>query len=1125
MAYDSKVVIKILGDATNFNNVINSTEASIKSLKGLLAKLGFATSVGAVTKEIVANTTALETQLANASTLFGDVSVNMDEFTSKIINLSKETGRSASSIASAVYQAESSGVAVTESMDTMMSFMESATKLSVAGFTSVENAVDSLAKIQNAYGKDVLSVDQISKNLVMTQNLGITTVEQLSQSLANVTPTASAFGVSLENIGASLSVMTKAGTDTARATTQLNSLISSLAKSDTDASKALKKATKEVLGQEKSFSDLIKEGKNLQEILGYMKTYADNAGISIVDLFAEMNAGKGALQLVSDSTGTFNEYLRQMTSEANIVQETYDKVMNTRAQSWNKLANRLKNITINVGMSAGSQALMDNVYNLAESIVDKFEEWTPAISRAITSLTVGGSILFSYIKENIESIPKWIALAFGANTLLSSLTSALGLSTLSKGGLGLAIGLEIIDGLNGTKTWEEVGAELLSALATGLTIGSFLGAQAGALTISVMLLFDYDLEDLGETLGNISREILSKIGTAFGELFDPKNEYSQAVEEGAQNFFDAIGIIADNCFKGIGTSLKKLFEGDVIGSIKSAFYQGMQMSAELMDLFNGGTENVDRFKVYKARHETPSANYFDNDSVLLKYINEAETQGVELEEYLQSIIAQIENFKAENLVVSVLEEDKSVIVETMQEAIEEGIELGSEEGLAWLEEELKKKIENNKSNMSLNVGIGAFTNPNSIDPSDLSKVKDAYQYTGEMSIEGLEKGLDLDDFYKAGQQAGSALEEGTREVLGIHSPSTVYEEIGEMVLAGLENGMTEGALEELKNRLDTVYTELGQDITKWLTEGVKDGKEYTITDAIKDFFEATKIYNTLGKQIEGIEIKETPSIPQHRTTGGGGVNYIEGWTLDENGKWVEKKTSWLEKVGNKIKEIWNSLGETIEGTEKTGFDFVDSLYEQFGSLSAYVSEIVSNNYDKQIKAMEEARDSAKKYNELSIEDEKAYDAKIKALKKEQFEKQKRASIATALIDSALAITNIWKEWSGNPIYAGILTALTTATLGVQIGAISSQQSGYERGGLIGGHGYTGDKQQIWANAGELILNRAQQRAIADQLTYGGNTTVIQIDFSGNVFGDQQTIAEYVYDAIKTAQSQGAIRAW
>lgn len=81
---------------------------------------------------------------------------------------------------------------------------------------------------------------------------------------------------------------------------------------------------------------------------------------------------------------------------------------------------------------------------------------------------------------------------------------------------------------------------------------------------------------------------------------------------------------------------------------------------------------------------------------------------------------------------------------------------------------------------------------------------------------------------------------------------------------------------------------------------------------------------------------------------------------------------------------------------------------------------------------------------------------------------------------------------------------------------------FERGGIVGGTGITGDSRLIRANAGELILTRAQQNSIANQLQSGGKTTQINVAFNGTVLGDQQSVSAWVYDGIERAKYNGVI---
>lgn len=1112
MAYDSKVIIKILGDATDFNKTINSAEASLNSLKGLLAKLGLGVSLGATVKEIVSNTNALEDAMATASTLFGDVNVDMDNFKKKVTELSDATGQSATAITNSLYNAFSSGVEVTEDMGTAMGFMETASKLAVAGLTDVDSAVDVLAKTMNAYGMTTDDVDQIAKNLVQTQNMGIVTVGELSQFLANVTPTASAYGVSLEDVGASLSVMTKAGTNASSATTNLNRVLLELVDNESETAKNLKKATKEVLGQEMSFSDLQEKSYNLQEVLLVMSEYADKAGLSIADLFSSSNAKSGAIQIAKD-VQTYTDYIEAMESETDIVQESYEKMMSTRSKSWTSLINKLKNISIKIGNSEVAQRILDDLTTTAQKMLDNVEAWLPDALDNLNKFYLQAKLVFSYLEGAYER------------------------SFLKK---GVDFVISVV-----SDEWDK----LKESFESGDIFGTALKLVGDLITINVGF-------HLVSELGNLVLDGFSKVfGSRNGALMLVADAlmvyvgFKQAQESGDWETFGSklvSAIVLGATMAGLTGNLSAglLVFGIAFNVDDGDFVRGLnKLSEYILEFMNDYAESLDKWNAMFGKE-----THYGDEIITPKEAKAIEEEKKRLEEEDASVQEEIEGLKTS--------------IDSKKKALEEV--LGYLEQIGVVENKtIKKEDLGLVGNMMQRVSNG-------VSPSDayneyakaeqlyLQQVGDDMVITaedalsavrnellslwdtdvGRNAILGIYGSFSKEELANIGIEAGKNLLDAVKEELGIHSPSKEFEKIGDYCVQGLAEGMTKSdAKDKLDSAFDTIYENM--------RIAVENG-EMSLQEAFAELETMLELADQYTSRIDSyVPASSTTAVAKNKPqiftpalveseeeTKSVWQKFFDWFknACSDAGKWLKNAgssaSSWLfsdlglkDADGNPLKDEEGNLVEF----GKTGLDVVNEVYSQLTSLSGYFNDIITADLENQISAMEEARDTAKKYNELTIEEEKEYDKKIKALKKEQFEKQKRANIATAVMDGALAIMNIWSE--NEPITASILSAIAGATTVAQISAISSQQSGYEHGGLIGGHGYTGDKQQIWANAGELILNRTQQRAIADQLSYGGNTTVIQVEFNGNVFGEQQTVAEYVYDAIKTAQAQGALRAW
>ena len=274
-------------------------------------------------KEALSSGMSFESSMQKVKTLFTGTDEQFSALSDEILEISSATGLAADGLAEAAYSAESAGVP----MEMLGTMLQSSAELAAAGFTDIDTALSATAKTMNAYGMEgEESIGRVQKVLMQTQNLGITTVDELGASLAQVTPTASSFGVSFEQVGASLAVMTASGTSTAQATTQLNSLIAELGKNGTVASKNLAKAAEGTQYAGMSFNEMMDAGADLGDVLGMISAQADKDGVSMVDMFSSIEAGKAALSIFSGEGATFKSDLEQMATGADVVGDAYATV-------------------------------------------------------------------------------------------------------------------------------------------------------------------------------------------------------------------------------------------------------------------------------------------------------------------------------------------------------------------------------------------------------------------------------------------------------------------------------------------------------------------------------------------------------------------------------------------------------------------------------------------------------------------------------------------------------------------------------------------------------------------------------------------------------------------------------
>ena len=376
-----------------------------------------------------------EDAMAKVHTIADTSAVSLDELSDQIMNLSNETGISATDIANATYDAISAGQNTADAVN----FVSNATSLARAGFAETGAALDLLTTIMNAYGMEASEVGNVSDMLIQIQNKGKTTVAQLSSAMGKVIPTANSMNVGLEQLGASYAIMTSKGIATAETTTYVNAMLNELGKSGTDVSDILKKETG------KSFQELMGEGKSLGDVLAILQGHAEKNKVGFNDLWSSSEAGKAAITLLSDGVEGFNESVAGMNDSVGSTASALEK-LNTPSQKAKEAITRIKNSGIELGQSL-LDALAPTIEKIAEaikSLTEKFNSLSPSTKTMIVTVlgvvTVLGPLTIG-IGKVITLFGKIISLGPALINLIKTVSTAL--SSSPWGAVAVAIGLVI----------------------------------------------------------------------------------------------------------------------------------------------------------------------------------------------------------------------------------------------------------------------------------------------------------------------------------------------------------------------------------------------------------------------------------------------------------------------------------------------------------------------------------------------------------------------------------------------------------------------------------------------------------------------------------------------------------
>lgn len=463
------------------------------SLGSTIKKTIVALGIGKMVSDAISGGSEFESSMAKASTLFSGTTNEFAQLQSQILDISSATGVAASQLAEAAYSAESASVP----MGNLGAMIEASSKLATAGFTDVDTALSATAKTMNAYGMmsdDVAetqaNMEKVQRILIQTQNKGITTVGELGASLAQVTPTAAAFSVSFDQVGAALAGMTAQGTPTAQATTQLNSLIAELGKSGTTAATNFAKFTEHIQEGGLTFAEAMERGWDLSDVLSIMDEGAAEAGVSMVDMFSSIEAGKAAMSIWnSDWAGN----MEAMATEADVVGDAYSTMAETASFKIDKFKNSLKNVGINAfasvadrftGALDGAQQVLDTILPSLDGLGDSFMTLVDAAAGAIGEILgfdeemSTSEIIAEALKEAIDGISGVLDfLSENMDIIAPIIMGVVGAFVALKAALAIS---SIISGVSAAFTF------LLSP------IGLVVAAIAAAIAIGILLYKNWD---------------------------------------------------------------------------------------------------------------------------------------------------------------------------------------------------------------------------------------------------------------------------------------------------------------------------------------------------------------------------------------------------------------------------------------------------------------------------------------------------------------------------------------------------------------------------------------------------------------------------------------------------------
>lgn len=366
----------------------------------------------------VSDAAKFQVSISEIETITQDASTSTREWSESLRNLSDDFSLDLIDTTKASYDALSNQVA--RGADSIQFLGESAA-FAKTTVTTLANAGNLLASVQNAYSTSIVETNRNASVLFDLIDKGRVTSAELANSFGNVAALSQAAGISLEETSAALSTLTVQGIRYNVAYTLLNNITAKLLK-PTEEMKKLFDEWGVSTGQQAI------QAFGLVGVLERLNQVIEQRGPSAISEIAlDIRPIRGILGLTGASLKTFEKNYKDALDPA--VAERFQKATNTIVESagakFQRQANAIKNVfTVDFGTG-----FLETIISINE-ILGEFQQKDGQIKFVIDDSGIGGTLQFivqetKLVGQTFSTVAKEASIAIG--TISSALfNNALG---------------------------------------------------------------------------------------------------------------------------------------------------------------------------------------------------------------------------------------------------------------------------------------------------------------------------------------------------------------------------------------------------------------------------------------------------------------------------------------------------------------------------------------------------------------------------------------------------------------------------------------------------------------------------------------------------------------------------
>lgn len=357
-----EIIIRAKDQATRvIDEIGNKVSSNADKILNGMERAGRTLSVAVTAPIVGAGAAALKLQsdwemtMAHIVGLTDTPQAQLDEWKGKVLDLSREYGVSANSIAEALYFIAGAGLTGQTAIDALTASVQAQT----AGLGDAQVIADLLTSVINAYGAENITSARAVDILTAAVNYGKAEADAFAPVMGRLVPTASAMGISFEQVAGILAVFSRTGLDAAEGATSLQAVMSTLLKPSKEASDTLSEAGLS-MAKLREMAQGPNGVVNVMRLLG--TTFADDDE-KLAAIIPNVRAFRGFMNVLAQDGKTVDEVLQGVTDSTGALDKAVGAVTETNAfkvqKSWNqvKLALQSFGAVILPVFATGAQAI------------------------------------------------------------------------------------------------------------------------------------------------------------------------------------------------------------------------------------------------------------------------------------------------------------------------------------------------------------------------------------------------------------------------------------------------------------------------------------------------------------------------------------------------------------------------------------------------------------------------------------------------------------------------------------------------------------------------------------------------------------------------------------------------